>query len=145
METAKKLAIPAYASQLTVARRSLLRQTLSSAGGLEGWRAILDRLPRARFQLDQGKREFWINFEALCRENIRVRLLEGAYDHVLGTDAPVKFAAAVQILVARWRDRVRTWVRSGKAVPEAWPASWGPLPGSPGCIVPEECLSGLGS
>jgi hypothetical protein len=142
-EMAKKLAIPAYASQLTIARRTLLRHTLSSAGGLGAWQAILDRLPRARFLLGQGKRGFWISFEALCSETIRVRLLEGAYDHVPGAAAPAKPSTIVHVPVARWRDRMRTWVRSGKAAPEAWPASWGPVPGSPGCIVPEECLAGL--
>jgi hypothetical protein len=142
-ETAKRLGIPAYASQFTLGRRSLLRQTLSSAGGLEEWQAILNRLPRARFLLGQGQRGFWINFEALCSEGIRVKLLEGAYDHVSVAAAPVRPAAVGQVPLARWRDRIRTWVRSGNGALEAWPASWGPPPGSPGCVVPGECLLGL--
>jgi hypothetical protein len=142
-EAAKKLAIPAYASLLTVSRRSLLQRTLSSAGGLQAWQAMLDRLPRAKFLLGQGKRGFWISFEALCCENIRIRLLEGAYDHVPGATAPAKPVAVAQVPLARWRDRIRTWVRSGKAAVDAWPASWGPAPGTPGCVVPEECLSSL--
>jgi hypothetical protein len=142
-ETAKKLSIPAYASELTTARRSLLQRTLSSAGGLKAWREILERLPRARFLLGQGKRGFWISFEALCSENIRVKLLEGAYDQVPGTAAPAKSVTVAQVSVARWRDRISTWVRSGKAAADAWPASWGPAPGTPGCVVPGEALSGL--
>jgi hypothetical protein len=142
-EAAKKLAIPAYASLLTVSRRSLLQRTLYSAGGLQAWKTMLDRLPRAKFLLGQGKRGFWISFEALCSENIRIKLLEGAYDHVPGASASAKPVAVAQVPIARWRDRIRTWVRSGKAALEAWPASWGPAPGTPGCVVPDECLSGL--
>jgi hypothetical protein len=142
-EAAKKLAIPAYASQLTVSRRSLLRRTLSSAGGLQAWQVMLDRLPRARFLLGQGKGGFWISFEALCSETIRVKLLEGAYDHVPCAAASAKPVMVAQVSLASWHGRIRTWVRSGKAALEAWPASWGPAPGTPGCVVPEKALAGL--
>jgi hypothetical protein len=53
-------------------------------GGLQAWTAILERLPKARFLLGQGKRGVWISLEALCSESIRVKLLEGAYDHRSG-------------------------------------------------------------
>lgn len=49
VQVAERLSIPAYASQLTVARRSMLHKALSSIGGLEAWTAILERLPKARF------------------------------------------------------------------------------------------------
>jgi hypothetical protein len=59
-------------------------------GGLQAWTAILERLPKARFLLGQGKRGVWISLEALCSESI-VKLLEGAYDHVPGeAKAPAK-------------------------------------------------------
>ena len=60
----------------------MLHKVLSSMGGLEAWTAILERLPKARFLLGQGKSGFWNSIEALCSEHIRVKLLEGAYDQV---------------------------------------------------------------
>jgi hypothetical protein len=101
LEGAKKLANPAYAAQLTVSRRSLLQRTLSSAGGLQAWQAMLDRLPRARFLLGEGNRGFWISFEALYSENIRVKLLEGAYDHVAGAAGPAKRVTVTQAPLVR--------------------------------------------
>ena len=143
MQVAERLSIPAYASQLTVARRSLLRKTLSSMGGLEAWTAILERLPKARFLLGQGKRGFWISLEALCSENIQVRLLEGAYDRVPDAPKPAKPVQIRQVSVERWRERVKNWITAGKAAIDAWPASWGPSPGTEGCLVPAECLASL--
>jgi hypothetical protein len=43
-------------------------------------------LPKARFLLGQGERGFWISFEALCNEHIRVKLLEGAYHYSCNFD-----------------------------------------------------------
>ena len=143
-QVAQRLAVPAYASQLTVARRSLLRQALSRAGGLQGWLAILERLPKAKFLLGQGKREFWISFEALCSENIRVKLLEGAYDRVPSAPTVAKPVKAVQqVPIERWRERLKSWLSNAKAAADAWPASWGPAPGTEGCLVPPECLVDL--
>ena len=119
MRVAERLSIPAYAAQLTVARRSLLRKTLSSMGGLEAWTSILERLPKARFLLGQGKRGFWISLEALCSENIRVRLLEGAYDRVPDAPKPAKPVQISQVSVERWRERVRNWITAGKAAIDA--------------------------
>jgi hypothetical protein len=139
VETAKRLAIPAYASRFTMGRRLLLQRTLAQAGGLDAWRAILERLARARFLLGQGKRGFWISFEALCSENIRVRLLEGAYDHVPSPSEAAKPATTAQVPAARWRERLRIWREAG-ALPETWPASWGSPPGLPGCLAPNLAL-----
>ncbi len=101
MSIAEKLST-AYAPQLTVARRSL-RRTLASMGGPEAWKAILERLPKARFLLGQGKCGFWISFEALCSEHVRIRLLEGAYDHVPGMPESAKPASVSDVSIERWR------------------------------------------
>jgi hypothetical protein len=144
MRVAERLSIPTYASQLTVARRSMLHKALSAMGGLEAWTAILERLPKARFLLGQGKRGFWISLEALCSESIRVKLLEGAYDHVPGeAKPPTKPVQVSQVSDERWRERVKNWLTAGKAALDAWPASWGPAPGAEGCLVPADCLAGV--
>jgi hypothetical protein len=119
----------------------MLHKALSSMGGLEAWTAILERLPKARFLLGQGKRGVWISLEALCSESIRVKLLEGAYDHVPGeAKAPAKPVQVSQVSNERWRERVKNWLTAGKAALDARPASWGPAPGAEGCLVPADCL-----
>jgi len=93
----------------------MLHKALSSMGGLEAWTAILERLPKARFLLGQGKRGFWISLEALCSESIHVKLLEGAYDHVPGeAKAPAKPVQVNQVSTERWRERVKKLAHRGQ-------------------------------
>ena len=75
----------------------------------------------------------------LCSEHIRVKLLEGDYDHVPGEPKPsAKPVQVSQVSAERWRERA-----AGKAALDAWPASWGPAPGTEGCLVPADCLAGV--
>ena len=57
---------------------------------------------------------------ALSNEHIRVKLLEGAYDHVPGEPKPpAKPVQASQVSNERWRERVKIWLTTGKAALDA--------------------------
>jgi len=114
----------------------MLHKALSSMGGLQAWTAILERLPKARFLLGQGKRGFWISFEALCSESIRVKLLEGAYDHVPGeAKAPAKPVQVSQVSNERWRERVKNWLTAARprSTPRLPPGDRRPEPRAASC------------
>ena len=84
------------------------------------------------------------NNPSRSNEHIRVKLLEGAYDHVPGeAKPPAKPVQVSQVSNERWRERVKNWLTAGKAALDAWPASWGPAPGAEGCLVPADCLAGV--
>lgn len=66
--------------KLTAARRSRLRARLRDSGGMEGWRAALDRLAKSSLCLGQNSRGWRADFDFLLQEKSFTKLMEGSYD-----------------------------------------------------------------
>src|SRR5690606_31060409 len=68
------------ALRLTEERRAKLRQRLADAGGLDGWRAALDKLARSPHCTGQNDRGWRADLDFLLQKSSFLRLLEGRYD-----------------------------------------------------------------
>jgi len=65
----------------TDARRRKLRARLKDCGGLEGWKAALEKIEATPGLLGANDRKWRANIDFLLSEGPFTRLMEGAYDH----------------------------------------------------------------
>lgn len=65
----------------TTARRVAVRARLRDAGGIEGWRAALEKAAGVNWMFGDNKRGWRLNIDTLVRESFFVKLMEGAYDN----------------------------------------------------------------
>ena len=79
-ETASRQGWP-QVQKRTKARTASLRARLKDAGGLEGWKAALDRAAASNHCNGQNERGWTANFDFLVRESSFTKLMEGNYDN----------------------------------------------------------------
>lgn len=65
--------------KLTETRRTQLNARLHDLGGIEGWKALLDRVAQCQFLLGQGPRGWKADFDFLIREESCAKIMEGSY------------------------------------------------------------------
>ncbi len=70
----------AKVQKLTDARRTRLHRRLNDLGGLDGWRAALDRVAASSFLLGENKTGWRADFDFLLQEKSLTKLMEGGYD-----------------------------------------------------------------
>lgn len=117
---------------LTDARRKALKTRIDEAGGVDQFRAAIDKVPQSSFLLGDNDRKWKADLDFILQPTSFARLIEGKYHnqftpngHHAGTPANTD-AFAVS-----WEDRI-AFARDNRA----WPAKWGPYPNQPGCLVP---------
>ncbi len=66
--------------KLTEDRKRRLKARLGDCGGIEGWRAALEKIRQSRFCKGQNGSGWKIDFDFLIRESSFVKLMEGNYD-----------------------------------------------------------------
>lgn len=67
--------------KLSTARKQKLKQRLGECGGLEGWRAAIDKIRGSPFLTGHNNSGWKADFDFLCQERSFTKLMEGAYDH----------------------------------------------------------------
>jgi hypothetical protein len=68
--------------KLTKARQSQLVARLKDCGGIEGWKAAIDKVEASAFlRGETGERRWEANIDFVLRESSFVKLMEGAYDN----------------------------------------------------------------
>lgn len=78
-EMAERHGLPRV-SRLTDARRQKLRQRLSDAGGMDGWRHALGKLAAAKWMHGENDRGWKADFDFMLQQKSFTRLMEGGYD-----------------------------------------------------------------
>ena len=84
-----------------------------------------------------------------CRAHVKLGIIAD-HHRVRGREAHMRHGQAEEIRrgfaevpAECWRERVKIWLTAAKAALDAWPASWGPAPGTEGCLMPADCLAGV--
>jgi hypothetical protein len=80
---ALKAGLPA-AQKLTESRKAKMRQRLKDCGGLEGFRAALEKVAGSSFLTGGGDRGWKIDIDSLLQEKTFTRVMEGNYDNQKG-------------------------------------------------------------
>jgi uncharacterized protein YdaU (DUF1376 family) len=70
----------ALVQRMTAARQAKLRARLKDCGGLDGWKAALEKLESSRFCLGVNDKGWKADFDFLLQESSFVKLMEGKYD-----------------------------------------------------------------
>lgn len=65
---------------LSEARKTALRARLRDAGGIEGWKAALDRARASPHLCGRNDRGWTASFDFLCKQSSFTKLMEGNYD-----------------------------------------------------------------
>jgi len=76
---AAETGLPAV-QRLTEPRKRSLRARLADAGGLEGWRAMLERVRASPFLTGGNDRGWKMDFDFAVKESNFVKVMEGKYD-----------------------------------------------------------------
>jgi uncharacterized protein YdaU (DUF1376 family) len=71
----------AKAQLLTTARKAKLGQRLAESGGLDGWKAALDKVRQSSFCHGDNDRGWVADFDFLMQQSSFTRLMEGKYDN----------------------------------------------------------------
>jgi hypothetical protein len=71
--------------RLTSARISACRARLAEAGGIEGWRAAMERAARSGFLCGRNEKGWFADFDFFCQSKSFTKLMEGSYDDRAGT------------------------------------------------------------
>lgn len=84
------------AEKLTDARKRSIRQRIADAGGLEGWKAALDRIGSSSF-LTGRKTGFRADLDFILQAKSFTKLIEGAYDDVKPKGTPLFGITAAKV------------------------------------------------
>lgn len=76
---AKDLGLPAV-TKMTKARKSKVEKRIEDAGGLDGWKSVVDKLRESRLCQGQNSRGWKASFDFLLQESSFLKLMEGNYD-----------------------------------------------------------------
>lgn len=98
-EMAARTGLPAV-QRMTTARKSHLRNRLAECGGLEGWRAALEKLAASSFCRGDSKSGWSADFDFILQAKSFTKLMEGGYDNRTGENRSAGAAAAVAGILA---------------------------------------------
>jgi hypothetical protein len=132
-QMAKRCRLPVPRALTSDRRKSLLAR-LREHGGLDAWREALAKVEQSAFLRGKGTRAGWrVDLDFLLQPSSFLKVIEGKYGN--GVDSlsledcrrlnalfPIKHPSDWQ----RYRER------------------YGPPPGEPGCLIPQEFISELG-
>jgi hypothetical protein len=79
-DTARRTGIP-LAQSLHETRKKKLKLRLRDCGGLEGWKAALEKIEQSAFMRGANDRGWRADFDFILQEKSFTRLLEGFYDN----------------------------------------------------------------
>lgn len=147
VEMARRTGLP-IPKKITGTRRRLMAARLKDCGGLAGWQDALQRVEVCSFL--QGKvkgygddgRTFKASIDFLLRESSFFKLIEGGY---LSEPEKQLFAKRIKNLKPetfkdrKWRDGILPTVIKN----QKWEPVWGPLPGTSGCLAPQDLIPEL--
>lgn len=78
-DLAEKLNLSKVA-KLTETRKKKLVARLKDCGGIEGWKAAIEKVSTLRWMHGENKSGWKVNFDFLLQESSFVKLMEGSYD-----------------------------------------------------------------
>lgn len=130
------------ANRLTPERVKRLRKAVLEAGGLIGWRGILERASRSSFLTGKsgrtGTHENWrMDLEFICRPAMILKVDEGGFDD---KGAPERKAQEPEKAPVDPHEEDRRKLRNYRAG-GFWLPGWGPRPEQPGCWIAREPLA----
>lgn len=91
---AEKIGLPAV-QRLTAARKSNLKNRLAECGGLEGWRAALEKIAASSFCRGDSRSGWRADFDFILQAKSFTKLMEGGYDDRAGEGRKSGTASAV--------------------------------------------------
>lgn len=140
------------ATKLTVPRRSSMKARIADAGGLDGWKAAMERAVKSPLLTGQNERGWRADLDFFLQAKSFTKLLEGSYDSrkPAGKSDIMSPAAAQSAVKAYWatfgidraieadpgrkedwKDLLTVWFEH-----EIWPNKY-PNPKHPQCAIPK--------
>lgn len=90
-------------ARMTEARRKSLKRRLKECGGVEGWKAAIEKVVSIPGMLGANERGWKCNIDFLLREGKFTRLMEGGYDDWGSSDGPSQADDDASLLAAARR------------------------------------------